>query len=469
MPAAEADPQAAVSRWIDRLRTPAALLLAVSGGSDSTALLHLFAEAAAQRTGIALFAATVDHGLRAGSAEEARSVAALCASLGIGHEILTWQGPKPASGLQDAARRARYGLLRDAAKRRDAIAILTGHTLDDQIETVAMRRARSSPACDDEAGEAHDGGLAGMAEATLFMRDCWLMRPLLRSHRQELRGFLECRGFAWFDDPSNADPRFERARLRLRDDAPAIDTADIDAARAARIAHMAARAGFLARNAVAHDDAALVEIRLDGGAGTALAVSSLCDVATLVGGTVHAAGRAQQDALAAFLRDPVRRRFALSRCLFEKMGRSTVVLMREARDLPEIVVAPGGTAAWDRRFVIANRDPSRHLRVFPARAPGAVAGGEDAAGTPWRGPGPTPRMRRAAATTMPAFRFDGEERTAALSELSSQQRAVIATERLIVRYDTFLPAFDVMLADVLAGLVGRAPYGGPPVIADGSP
>src|SRR4051812_21710046 len=113
-----------------------ALVLAVSGGPDSTALLFLAARwRAARKNGPKLLAVTVDHGLRSESAGEARAVARLSKKLGVPHRTLRWLGKKPATGLQQAAREARYRLLEDAARKARAMHVLTAHTRDDQAET----------------------------------------------------------------------------------------------------------------------------------------------------------------------------------------------------------------------------------------------------------------------------------------------------------------------------------------------
>jgi tRNA(Ile)-lysidine synthase len=125
------------------------LVLAVSGGPDSTALMVLAARwrsalAKERKNGPKLLAVTVDHGLRRESASEARAVKRLARTLGVAHRTLHWQGRKPASGLQQAAREARYTLLAAAARRAKAGCILTAHTLDDQAETVLIRMTRGS-------------------------------------------------------------------------------------------------------------------------------------------------------------------------------------------------------------------------------------------------------------------------------------------------------------------------------------
>ena len=120
--------------------------LAVSGGSDSMALLRLTQTwAASHHPGLRLSVLTVDHRLRAASAAEARQVGQWAAALGLSHHILEWAGePKPKTGIQAAARAARYGLMAAWCRANGAELLLTGHTLDDQAETVAMRMARTA-------------------------------------------------------------------------------------------------------------------------------------------------------------------------------------------------------------------------------------------------------------------------------------------------------------------------------------
>ncbi len=146
--------------FADLVSAPA-IVLAVSGGPDSTALLLLAARwRKARRRGPKLLAVTVDHGLRAGSAAEAKQVARLARSLGVPHRILRWTGAKPTSGLQEKARLARYRLLSEAAAKIGASHILTAHTLDDQAETVLMRLLRGSGPT----------GLSGMARRATRLR-----------------------------------------------------------------------------------------------------------------------------------------------------------------------------------------------------------------------------------------------------------------------------------------------------------
>jgi tRNA(Ile)-lysidine synthase len=191
----------------DPLASAAALVLAVSGGPDSTALLLMAARwRQARKTGPRLLAVTIDHGLRRESAGEARAVARLAHALGVPHRIVRWTGKKPATGLQQSARGARYRLLAKAAVRAKAGAIVTAHTLDDQAETVLIRMSRGSGL----------GGLGAMArEAPLPVGgEAMLVRPLLEIPKARLIATLRRARIAFADDPSNRDPRFTRARLR---------------------------------------------------------------------------------------------------------------------------------------------------------------------------------------------------------------------------------------------------------------
>ncbi|HEV7547577.1 MAG: tRNA(Ile)-lysidine synthase [Rhodospirillaceae bacterium] len=182
--------------------TSPVLAAAVSGGRDSLALTLLSHDWAAERGG-RVVGLIVDHGLRAESAAEATATQAVLARAGIEGAILPWSGDKPRAGLQEAARMARYRLLRDECRRRGILHLLLAHHADDQAETVAMRLARRSG----------PDGLAGMA-ALVDQPEVRLLRPLLGESRARLTATLLARGVQWLDDPSNVDPRFERARLR---------------------------------------------------------------------------------------------------------------------------------------------------------------------------------------------------------------------------------------------------------------
>jgi len=179
------------------------VVAAVSGGPDSTALMHALARWASAAGRPPVVVATVDHGLRPGSAEEAASVEAAAAALGLSHRTLTWEGPKPRTRVQERARVERYRRLAALAGETGASHIATGHTLDDQAETVVMRLIAGSGVA----------GLAGMRTSTIC-EGVLLVRPFLALPKARLVELCRAEGWAFLQDPSNADPRFGRARLR---------------------------------------------------------------------------------------------------------------------------------------------------------------------------------------------------------------------------------------------------------------
>lgn len=219
------------------------LAVGVSGGRDSLALVLLAAEWAAARRG-RVTAVTVDHGLRAASAAEAEQVSAWMAQHGIQHHTIDWQGtPGPGAAgpnanmgaSEAAARSARYALLETFCKDQNILHLLVGHHRQDQLETQAMRRARSSGAF----------GQAGMA-AVRELSYTRVLRPLLDIPRTRITETLRARGQAWIEDPSNRDLRFARARMRSAQ--PAVVPARQDAgmardriAREREIARLGAR------------------------------------------------------------------------------------------------------------------------------------------------------------------------------------------------------------------------------------
>jgi tRNA(Ile)-lysidine synthase len=207
-----------------------AFLIAVSGGADSSALLFLLARwRAKRRDGPRLFVATVDHALRSRSRHEAAVVKAMARTLGLEHRTLRWNGEKPTTGIQEAARAERYRLLTLEARRVGAAHIALAHTLDDQAETVLLRLAAGS-------GPA---GLSGMRPTE--MRDgVTLCRPLLEVRKQRLVATLELAGIGWSEDPSNADPQFARPRLRAA--AAALGREGLTPERLARLAMRVRRA-----------------------------------------------------------------------------------------------------------------------------------------------------------------------------------------------------------------------------------
>lgn len=180
------------------------IAVALSGGADSLALLVLASQWVKKSKARYVIAYTVDHGLRKESAAEARQCAAFAKSLGVTHRILRWKGDKPLSGIQAAARAARYDLLAKACQR-DAIAtLLTAHHLEDQAETFLLRLARGSGV----------DGLAAMQAITQPESGLRLLRPFLDVPRETLRAVVTRAGLTPIEDPSNDNQRFDRVKVR---------------------------------------------------------------------------------------------------------------------------------------------------------------------------------------------------------------------------------------------------------------
>jgi tRNA(Ile)-lysidine synthase len=217
-----------------------AIVLAVSGGPDSIALMWLAARwRRALARGPRLIAVTIDHGLRAEAAAEAREVKRLARSLELPHRTMRWTGAKPKTGLPAAARMARYRLLAQAARSHGATHILTAHTRDDQAETLLMRMLRGS-------------GIAGLgAMARVTERDGVLLaRPFLNVSKSQLIATLKKAKIAFADDPTNRDLHFTRPRIRAV--MPVLATEGGDTRNLARLASRLARAN------------AAVEVLVDG-------------------------------------------------------------------------------------------------------------------------------------------------------------------------------------------------------------
>ncbi len=385
----------------------ATLILAVSGGADSMAMLHLAARWAKRhpKKGRKLVAATVDHGLRPQSRSEAEWVGEEARTLGLAHEILTWKGAKPATGVQDAARAARYRLLSGLAQRYRAtgtVAVVTAHTEDDQAETFLMRLARGSGL----------DGLAAMSASRGLDRDadCRLVRPLLAVPGARLEATLEAAHLSWIEDPSNDCDRFERVRLRKA------------AAALSELGLMPEKIALSARRlrrvrAALDDTAAALQAaaRLDLHGGVYASLDAQVFLAApeevrlrLLARLIAAFGGQSEPARLAKLES------LLDRLLSAEFPATTlggVVVMRRAGEiivhrepgrsgLPAIELAPGETAEWDRRFRVA---ADRELT-----APVVVAAlGRSGFAKLRRQLERAPRMPARAAATLPAFWQEG--------------------------------------------------------------
>lgn len=181
---------------------PQRIGVAVSGGGDSIALLHLLS-VLSSRAGWYLCAVTIDHQMRKESAEEANFVKEYCASKCIPHETITWDGKLAEGNFQKAARDARYRLIAEWAKAQALDVVALGHTADDIAENFIIRLQRKS-------------GVDGLAAMDPWFKRhgiIWV-RPLWHQERAELRDYLKSSGVGWVDDPSNDDPKYTRTQVR---------------------------------------------------------------------------------------------------------------------------------------------------------------------------------------------------------------------------------------------------------------
>jgi len=320
----------------------AAPVLAIgwSGGGDSTALLSL-ADRFARAHGGRLIALHVDHGLRAESTAQAQELAKRAAALGIVFEALVWTGPKPAHGVPQAARGARRDLLIAACRRLGAIHLLLAHHADDQRETVAMRAARKSGPL----------GLAGMS-AIVADRGVRILRPLLGFAHADLLALCRARGLDWLEDPTNRDPRFTRARLRLAGALPEFsdDASRLRMRHERDLARLAARAVAVAPGGYVWIDRAALKM-----ADAALAQAVLARAVLCIGGDDYAPAPA---ALAAVWRElanaaPGRSGRTLGHCRLRIEPDGRLLVAREPRACAApLSLDPGDTVFWDGRFAV---------------------------------------------------------------------------------------------------------------------
>jgi tRNA(Ile)-lysidine synthase len=348
------------------------LALAVSGGRDSRALA-LLARHWAVRRGGRVVGLVVDHGLRDASAIEAAQTRAWLLARGIEAHVLRWQAAqRPRSGVQALARAARYRLLLAWCRRHGVLHLLTAHQADDQAETFALRAARGSGAV----------GLAAMSAAVEFP-EARLLRPLLPVARVRLTATLQARGEAWIDDPSNADPRFARARLR-RDGLPVrFEVAIRQAARFAvrRAADDLETALAIARCAVPHP---LGGVLIDHAEWRSLASGQAQAVVASVIATVAGADyppRRERTLRAVRQMRAVPRRpesapagMTLGGCRILWRGGGWLVVREPASMSTDLGEDAGGWGRWDGRFDVCGQVRSR--TEISSGAPAPVASGK---------------------------------------------------------------------------------------------
>jgi tRNA(Ile)-lysidine synthase len=330
------------------------LAIAVSGGPDSLALC-LLADRWARARGGAVVGLIVDHGLRPSSTGEACQAASWLAARGIEQRILLWRGPKPTTGIQAAARAARYELLAGWCRATGVLHLLLAHHQDDQAETLTLRAARASG----------PDGLAGMA-AVREIAGLRLLRPLLDVPKSALLAVLAAERQAWIDDPSNRAPAFARTRLRRGPDLNAAGLGRLAQARAsARAVDERAAAVWLARHArIDGAGFVLLDRAAFGTVADELAQRVLQQTLLAVGGGHYPPRRARLERLlGALRRAPGRGGWTLAGCrILPRAGH--LLVCREAGVVVDVLAPREGVwQRWDRRFAVRVRGRPDGLEI----------------------------------------------------------------------------------------------------------
>ncbi|WP_274962872.1 MULTISPECIES: tRNA lysidine(34) synthetase TilS [Thioclava] len=310
--------------------------VAVSGGSDSMAVLVLLA------AHFEVAAVTVDHGLRPEAAEEAAFVGRFCADRGIAHTVLRWDGASAEGNLMDAARRARLRLIGAWARENGIAHVALGHTANDQAETFLMRLAR----------EAGLEGLSGMRPRFEAEGVTW-HRPFLGQTRESLRDHLRAEGIGWIDDPSNANDRFDRVKARQALGALAplgVDAQAITGVTANLSAANAALNRLLSAEVARHVSEPSGDLLIDAAGFTAMdpELQRRLIVAALrwVSGAEYAPRAAKVQGLLSEIAQPGDR--TLHGCRITS-GKDAIRITREAQAVADLRVAvEAGAALWDR-------------------------------------------------------------------------------------------------------------------------
>lgn len=342
------------------------IALAVSGGADSLALMVL-----AQRWAQALpnpprlIVYSVDHGLRAEAAAEVDMVVVAAEALGIEARGLRWSGTKPASGVQEAARMARYRLIGDAMAADGAVVLLTAHHLQDQAETVLMRMA-------------HGSGIEGLKGMTAMsvVEGVTVHRPLLGCDPAALRAVALEAGLTPAEDPSNEDQHYERVRWRQA--MPQLAALGLDAA---KLSLFAERMGEADAAIAQMADACFDEIvRLDGfgaarielgafeGLSPAIATRLLGRVLNIVGGRQKPRALGQVERLREGLVAGTLTKTTTALGCVVRLKDGAIAIAREpGRSLPpDAILVPHAALVWDQRFRIVNQSDEKGLTASVA-------------------------------------------------------------------------------------------------------
>jgi tRNA(Ile)-lysidine synthase len=346
------DDPARLAALFGSLEGEKAIGLAVSGGADSLGLM-LMAQRWAAAQGTRLHVYTVDHGLRPEAAGEAAMVVDAARALGLAATRLEWVADKPTTGLQEAARSARYRLIGAAMAADGVDVLLTAHHRHDQAETVLMRLA-------------HGSGVEGLKGMSSFaeVEGVRVHRPLLEVDPGELRTLVLAAGLTPAQDSSNADTHYERVRWRKL--APVLASEGLDAATLSTFARRMGEAD--AAIALMADGAFAELVRLDGFGSAQIAGGAFADLPVAVAGRMLArvlnivGGRQNSRALGpverlrdAIISDSLPRATTLLGCV-TRVKDGVILIAREPgrQAHPDAIVPPHGALVWDERFRIVN-------------------------------------------------------------------------------------------------------------------
>jgi tRNA(Ile)-lysidine synthase len=351
-----------------------------------------------------------------------------------------------------AAREARYGLLATAATDFKADLIVTGHTLDDQRETLQMRGMRTEQVS------------TGIADAVLFDRRFWILRPLLFSTRADIRAFLKERGVPWIDDPSNEDTKYERVRMRRQLSADAGMTKDISAAWEERLALSSRGAEWLDRHFRLHGGL-LGQVMPDGlRLDRAVLDYALARLAAVFGGQPFAPGRGHMERILAFATGSKPGRMTAGRVVFD-LRHDGLYLARENRGISPLVLRPGEAGVWDGRFYARNgsaasieiqaaaahaQDTSRFIEPITAQTRGAWI--------PVTSTGMREYMQRLPKSAWKRAIASAPVLSAEESLLSEESARMVELTPYFAPFDRFLTRFDFIFANRLSAVFATAPY-----------
>lgn len=358
------------------------LVLALSGGGDSTALLHLLTDALGAN---GLHAVVVDHALREGSAADAQRAAGFAKALGVSNEVVKLRWEANANRAQQAARAMRYAALCDVARQIGARVIVTGHSRDDQAETVLLRAERGS-------GWRGLAGMKAFAPVPLWPegRGLWMARPLLGARRAALRSCLTERGAEWIEDPSNANTAY--ARVRARSTLAALEAHGVDPMRLAALAErLAPRVEALDAGAralisdAATFDAGVITIDRDAWrAVEPVRQRALAALLASAGGAERAPGDEQTTVLDTQMLNEGFRGATLSGAVVTvakggwRLTRDSGALSGRAdgaRPVPPLELAPSTQTIWDRRLALRAPAPGWSV-IVEEGAPVLVSSGK---------------------------------------------------------------------------------------------